>query len=142
MLRYVVGGLFVCLLIAGIYLTIEKEKKNKIDLSLRAPKPKPVYEVSVNDLMAAYAANEIAADEQYKGKSLVVSGVISKIGVDFLDKPFVYFDIDKNGIRQVHCFFKHKNDVMSLRIGQAVKVQGTCEGMETSVGLRDCMILN
>ncbi len=45
--------------------------------------------VDARMLHAAYSANEIAADQQYKGKLLRVSGVIEAIDSDFGDEPVV-----------------------------------------------------
>lgn len=48
-----------------------------------------VIVVSARQLHAAYDANEISADQNYKGKTLEVTGIVESIGSDFSDEPSV-----------------------------------------------------
>lgn len=49
----------------------------------------PPVEVTAVDLAAAYEANEVAAQQQYGDKPLLVSGTIEGIQLDLFDKPFL-----------------------------------------------------
>lgn len=49
----------------------------------------PAIAVTSADLFKAYEENEIAADQQYKGKRLEVTGTITGIDSDLMDKPVV-----------------------------------------------------
>lgn len=45
--------------------------------------------VTARDMFKAYEANEIAADSQYKGKPIEISGTVESISSDFMDQPVV-----------------------------------------------------
>ena len=47
--------------------------------------------ISAADLMRQYLANEVAADINYKDKTILVSGIIQNVGKDILDTPYVAF---------------------------------------------------
>lgn len=41
------------------------------------------------DLVAAYKANEVAADARYKDKTIAVTGDVESIGKDLIGSPYV-----------------------------------------------------
>ena len=48
------------------------------------------YRVTVGQIVAEFEANEYAATEKYKGKTIAVSGYVQEIGVnEFTDEPYV-----------------------------------------------------
>ncbi|MCD6154169.1 MAG: PKD domain-containing protein [Candidatus Verstraetearchaeota archaeon] len=52
--------------------------------------PSVSYRVTVGQIVAEFEANEYAATEKYKGKTIAVSGYVREVGVnDFTDEPFV-----------------------------------------------------
>lgn len=54
-----------------------------------APSPAPAIEMTAAELHREYEENEVAADEKYKGKRLLVSGSVESIDKDFLDHIIV-----------------------------------------------------
>ena len=50
--------------------------------------------IDVLQLSRDYQRNEISADEKYKGKSLLVTGIVDSIGKDFSDKAYVQLSTD------------------------------------------------
>ena len=46
-------------------------------------------ELTAQELMSAYAVNEIAADQKYKGKMVRLSGKVDDIGKDIMGTPYV-----------------------------------------------------
>src|SRR3954468_1002371 len=67
-----------------------------------SPNPAPDINVTADELVQAYKANEVAADQRFKGKILLVSGTVDTIGKDVMDTPYVSFHSDEAfGIRQV-----------------------------------------
>lgn len=95
--------------------------------------------VTASQLFADYEANEIAADEKYKGKVIVVSGTIDNIGKDILDTMYVTLDSGKP-LFNVQCFFsdKHKSQLSNVAKGQQVMVKGKCDGKFGNILLRGC----
>ena len=65
-------------------------------------------DITATDLHAAYTANEIAADQKYKGKTLRVSGEIADIGKDILATPYVVLDRARHEINRVQFMFPKK----------------------------------
>lgn len=97
--------------------------------------------VSSQQLFNAYQANEIAADEQYKGKQLLVTGT-----VDSIDKgPFGGFYLrlqTSNPFMSTMCDMENseKQDLMALSKGDKARV--LCKGAGMTVGspsLRNCV---
>src|ERR1700722_11232656 len=49
----------------------------------------PKARLSADELYSAYKENEVSADTSYKGKIVIISGIIRDIGKDILDSPYV-----------------------------------------------------
>lgn len=58
---------------------------------------------SAKELIAAYDANEVSADQTYKGKIVEVSGSVASINKDLLDEPFVTLAGKSSEFREVQC---------------------------------------
>lgn len=101
--------------------------------------PKVDLEISALELYRAYEANEVSADGQYKGKKLLITGVVGTIGKDVLDNPYVSLSVDY--LQSVNCYFDDKNNkvLSQLSKGQKVEIIGTCRGLTlTDVVVKDC----
>lgn len=114
--------------------------------SADVPDTKPAMvdaiEITAGELFAAYKANEIAADQQYKGKALKVSGTVEGIASDAFDKPVV--QLQAGGfMEQVHANVS-SNDA-AARLTKAEWVTLACEGAGEVLGipvLNDCVIVD
>jgi hypothetical protein len=108
------------------------------------PTPTPTaIAISAADLYWAYKANEIAADEQYEGKIVEVTGFINTIGKDILDTPYVTFEVG-DVLGNVQCMFNKKDEsqLSKLRKGQKITVRGRCKGYSIiSVLIDDCTLV-
>ena len=49
--------------------------------------PKVDMDATASELYRAYEANEVSADQQYKGKRLLITGVVENIGKHVMDNP-------------------------------------------------------
>jgi hypothetical protein len=92
------------------------------------------------ELAAIYDANEVAADNNLKGKIIELTGQIKDIGIDILGDPHITF----SGVnfRDVQCFFiddEEAGKIANLRKGQTVTVQGTVNGLMVNVLLKKCV---
>jgi hypothetical protein len=117
--------------------------------------------VKIETLLADYRGNEIAADQKYKNKTLVVTGVITRVAdtsnandksddsgsymiwLGPLPKPDV-----KNGERKnadassvIVCYFTRgkKSDLLKLRAGQVITIRGRCRGGK-GASLENCVL--
>ncbi len=80
---------------------------------------KPQVQATAVDLYAAYHANEVAADEKYKGKRIALVGVVNSIEKDAFDNMIVSLDT-KAPLQEVHATMRasDKGKVAALSKGQ------------------------
>ena len=100
---------------------------------------KPSLKVSAVKLYNDYNANEIAADEKYKGKIIEVTGIIRDIGNDIMDNAYITLVGDQY-FGDIQCYFSEKSVVASLSKGKRITVMGNCSGLMMNVHLNDCII--
>ncbi|WP_454261495.1 OB-fold protein [Pseudoxanthomonas mexicana] len=125
-----------------------KERAEAANTQLEAPlnesaagvdlKPLPL-EVSAADLFAAYEANEVAADNQYKGKQLAVTGTVAGINKDFTDE--VYVEIAGNEFMNIHA--RGIDPTVAAGLAKGTKITVVCEGgglMMASPILNECEV--
>ena len=98
-------------------------------------------EVSAGILLNAYEENEIAADGNYKGKNLKISGIVKDIGKDILDNAYVTVQGEDSGIydfKSVQCFFDDNNldAISSLKAGDKITITGLCDGTILGINIR------
>lgn len=101
------------------------------------------FEITPKDLYAAYEANEVAADEEYKNKTIAITGTISNIGKDILDNPYV--SIKVSYLQSITCYFdkEHNKLISELVKDDKITIIGKCKGLIlTSIILKDCKISN
>ncbi len=99
--------------------------------------------VTAAELIRAYKANEVSADERYKDVPLAVSGTVDSIGKDILDNMYVTLKGDeKYEFTSVQCIFsdEHKSALSSLTKGDHVRVVGICKGKLGNILLRECSL--
>lgn len=90
-------------------------------------------EVKASTLMADYDANEVSADEKYKGQTLGVTGTIQEIGKDAFGNVFISLG-SRGAFNSVHSFL---SDEAARTAGQLVKGKAitlVCTGMGMVVG--------
>jgi len=98
--------------------------------------------VTAPKLLSDYQANEVAADNIYKGKQLLVQGVVNSINKDFTDS--IYLTLSTfNEFESVHADISndYQSEAAALHRGQIITVR--CEGGGMVIGspvLRGCSI--
>ncbi len=109
----------------------------------KAPAQPPI-DVSATDLSNAYNDNEVAADAQYKGKVVDVSGTIDTIGKDVLGNPYVALKTGEYSPFEVQCMFSDADEatLANLSSGQVVTLQGTVAGKPLDVEVDGCSVVN
>ncbi len=139
----IIGLLFVVgVVIAG--LTIKKPDGTNPISSLFSSSPttpsSPPITVSANSLFSAYKANEVAADSQYKDKTVIVDGTVQSIAKDILDNPYVVIGGD-GFLDGVQCVFPRSDTNLGrLSKGQQITVRGKVTGKMGNVLLHDCSL--
>jgi hypothetical protein len=94
------------------------------------------------ELIASYKSNEIAADEYFKNRLVVVSGRAKSISRGITGGAYVTFDGE--GFRDVQCMFNKEAEwsLVSLRAGQSVSIRGRCSGLLVNVMVSECEVLS
>ena len=96
----------------------------------------PEFRVTAAEIVADYTVSESDADDKYKGKVVVVTGVISEIYRGFLYTPYVELEA---GVR---CSFSDNEDAVMLALseGQTVSMKGQGDRLLFGVELRGCTV--
>jgi hypothetical protein len=132
----------IAVIVSGVYIikTITKPTKWPTYQSMRDATPDPEsgprprmnetpISVSAYELGRAYQENEIAADQQYKGRMLSVHGDVRSIGKGAFGGLYVTID-SGSGARDIMCRFGKggESKLATLRRGDTITVVGRCEG--------------
>lgn len=113
----------------------QRLRKNKLGNQLLAKQPP--LEASTATLNAAYRANKADADRRYKGRTLLVSGLVREVGEG------ADWGISLKMDDGVLCMFPRSQirSVRELRPGMSCKVRGVCIGSTIGVALDDCRLV-
>ena len=96
--------------------------------------------VTSDRLQADYAANEVNADDLYRGKVLRVTGAVQAIRKDITDHPYMVL-WTKNEFEGVQARFDTDGALAGIKVGQHVTVR--CIGDNVIMGspmLRRCIL--
>jgi hypothetical protein len=96
--------------------------------------------VSASQLFAAYHDNEVAADEQYKGKPLVVIGSVDSINKDMFENGFLVLR-DQNAFEGVHANLTGESMKTAGKLSPGQEVTLICTGQGMILGspvVKDC----
>ena len=82
-------------------------------------------------LWQAFDENEVAAEDTYKGKEVVVKGKIASITTNVTGNPQISFAVDQQGFHSVVFEFSKdaKPEIAKLKKRQEIMLAGTCRGM-------------
>jgi hypothetical protein len=134
-----VGLFFFFIFISGKNQTVSKHPPQNEPQAIQNDFNPPQGAISAKDLYDAYKANEVAADEKFKGKRLVVYGKIKDISKNIADQPSV--TLDAGTLSFVDCRFpKDKTSQLApLQKGQMTAIECTANyEMVATVFLYDC----
>lgn len=131
----------IAIVFSLLYLIMIPRCINEASVEREVARQNPSYDLSSYQLYEEYKANEIAADQKYKGKILAVTGEIDSIGKDITDTIYITLKGDEY-FGSVQCLFpkKSENKVAALSKGQYVTVRGKCLGKMMIVALSGCIL--
>jgi hypothetical protein len=102
-----------------------------------------VIQVSASDLVSAYRGNEIGADNKYKDNIVQITGVVSGIGKDIFDTPYITLGAGaRNQHREVQAYFDDSmnNQLGQLKRGSSLTITCRVKGLMMNVQAEDCLI--
>jgi hypothetical protein len=92
--------------------------------------------VSAEEYSKQYDANEVSADQSFKGKTLLITGRVTSISKDFTDK--VYIELrGKDEFSSVWVYLKDVGISAKLQKGMTVSFTGTGNGMTAGTPMVD-----
>lgn len=96
--------------------------------------------ISAIDLVDAYVANEVAADQRFKDRYLEVSGDVDAIGKDIAETPYLILHGRLESARSVQASFSKADADRLAKVekGQWVTVTCRCRGLLMHVQLDQC----
>lgn len=126
---------------------LDTSGSNSAGLSSTESRPapiRPVATVSAVELWRQYEANEVAADNYYKGRVFRVKGTVSSIDKDFMDNVVLHLESPNEFMQTMATMKDSKNSpntaAASLRRGQRVTLVCVVKGrIVGSPVLDDCI---
>jgi hypothetical protein len=102
--------------------------------------PKHEYSLTASELYDDYKANEVTADRQYKGKVIAVTGIVSSIGKDIFDNPYILLSTGEY-FEGVQCYPENEDIAASAVKGNKITLIGRCAGISlTNVLIKECTV--
>ena len=95
-----------------------------------------VIPVTAEEYYRAYKANEVTADDKYKGKAIQIRGIVRAIGKDLLDKPYVSLGAGDFG--EVPVYNIEIEQARKLAVGMEIDVTCFGNGMMLAIPNLDC----
>jgi hypothetical protein len=101
--------------------------------------------LTVEELLVAYAEDNVAANAKFIDKRLRISGTVDKIEIkDYLDIYYISLNnTERNSLQTVRCIFDKKDmdDLNKLLPGQKVTVSGKFDGSIIDFRMSECILV-
>jgi hypothetical protein len=91
--------------------------------------PAGAIQIEASKLMEEYRGNQLKADNQYKGKTLQITGKVKQVKKDWSDNYYIQLEA-ASVMYTVDVYVKSSelSKIGNLNSGQTITVAGTCEG--------------
>ena len=119
------------------------ESNNQSQSGTNSSDTSPAIPMTAAELIESYRMEGADGAGKYKGKTLAVTGTVSRKGKDYMNKLYVNLKAETNSVMEVHCTYNEdqKDAMSSLKEGQQVTIKGVCDGRLSSyVNLKDCVL--
>ena len=103
----------------------------------------PPIIIAPEQLYSEYAANEVAADEKYKDKIVLLTGMVTEIAKDYSGGISITL-LTSSYSSGIQCMFSddHIKETAKLVKGQKISIKGKCEGLSVgAVMINGCSIV-
>ena len=101
-------------------------------------------EITVGELLNAYQTDRKAAEAQYKGEILLVTGTVDSIGINLVGIPFVKLAGNSVEAWRIQCIFNKGDDakLTELERREKITIQGKCDDyLPPDVIMKDCVLI-
>jgi Na+-transporting NADH:ubiquinone oxidoreductase subunit NqrC len=130
-------------LIALIQINCASNSNQPAQSGTKSSDASPTIPITAAELIEAYRMEGPDGAGKYKGKTLAVTGTVSRTGKDYLNKLYVNLKSETNSVMEVHCTYNEdqKDAMSSLKEGQQATIRGVCDGrLSTYVNLKDSVL--
>ena len=98
------------------------------------------YKMTSKELSEAYNENEVAADQKYKGKKILLTGKVESINKDVLEESYITLEGDTY-FGTINCSVNNENIAASIKKNNQYSLIGVCTGMILgNVMLSNCQL--
>lgn len=132
------GILFLLGTLVALFIIMKQLHKPHIDIYATDPD----ITISINTLLNDYNIDEKKANQKYLDKVIQTEGIIKKIDIN--NGNTLILITEKNTSNSVVCYmepFENKK-VLTLEVGQSIKVKGICTGFLMDVVLVRTIIIH
>lgn len=104
-----------------------------------------VYDVTLDELLAAYSADYEKADVLYKGKTLRFTGTVNYVDRSYDSTIILDFKVgDKDySVNTITSYFYDETEIAKadkVKVGDTVTLVGVCDGSVITLMMKDCKI--
>lgn len=103
----------------------------------------PARQVSARELYAAFDANEVAAQREYGGAPLIITGEIERVTLDITDSPVVRLSVGPSALQAVSLSFDKAATDATAALAKGETVRARCAKLAEVMGtpmLSDCTL--
>ena len=114
-----------------------QNSQNSVQQSVAQASEREYIKITATELLEAYDANGVAADELYRNQYLEITGTVESIDKDILDNAYITLsnDNDRYSFISVQCYFNKNSlqQIATLSTGDVVTVRSICDGSTLNV---------
>ncbi|MDL2315510.1 OB-fold putative lipoprotein [Desulfovibrio sp. OttesenSCG-928-A18] len=100
------------------------------------------YRISPKNLYAAYSDNEVVADDDFKGKTIIMYITVQQVSKDPLGKPYINVGVGKTGLHGVQIYVDTKDPYLrKIKKGSKITIKGQARGFVMQSVLVDGVII-
>ena len=101
-------------------------------------------EITAEKLLQAYRTDKNAAEAEYKGRILKVTGVVSSVSKNFVGTTFIKLAGVSIEAYRVQCMFdkEHEPELAQMTKGDTITIRGTCdEYLPPDITMKECVLV-
>ncbi|MBD8157095.1 hypothetical protein IFU23_03100 [Pantoea agglomerans] len=111
----------------------QSSSANASENAEESPTQKPIYQTTARKLFNDYEENEVAVDEQLKGKVVAMTGIVQSIDKDFTDSIIISLKTD-NEFMPARLKMKDSQKAAAIALKKGKQVVIVCENMSRIIG--------
>ncbi|MEN4561959.1 OB-fold protein [Pantoea agglomerans] len=111
----------------------QSSSANASENAEESPTQKPIYQTTARKLFNDYEENEVAVDEQLKGKIVAMTGIVQSIDKDFTDSIIISLKTD-NEFMPARLKMKDSQKAAAIALKKGKQVVIMCENMSRIIG--------